>query len=160
MVSNNKASGLSARTGDLVHKQVKPHEHEYKLSKVSGIQVHPLTKTLTWSILSSPHSESLSATCKEADRFDDLRIRSLCFSLNRAQPTWESHFLKALYKSVNGSGMDLLIGILGSWMGLMEADMEGNSRKPKKKRIRNTKPNIRVEMVKELRDFNNMVCSI
>lgn len=56
--------------------------------------------------------------------------------------------------------MDLLINNLGSLMGLMEADIEGNSRKPEKKRTMNAKPNMSVEMVMELRDFNNIVWSL
>ncbi|KAF5780409.1 hypothetical protein HanXRQr2_Chr11g0471611 [Helianthus annuus] len=47
VVSKNTASGLSTITEDLVHKQLNPHRHEYKLSKLSGIQVHPLTNTPT-----------------------------------------------------------------------------------------------------------------
>ncbi|KAI6691229.1 hypothetical protein NL676_028057 [Syzygium grande] len=59
-VWNSNASSLSARTGDLVHKQLNPRRHGYKLSKLSGIQIHPLTRTLMWLSRSSPHPDSPS----------------------------------------------------------------------------------------------------
>ena len=160
MVSKNKASGLSARTEDFVHKQLNPHRHEYKLSKLSGIQVQPFTKTLTCFIFSSRHSSSDSPPtfCKEEDPFDWTETNPICFSLNRAQPTWESHFLKALIRLVNGSGPDSGPDEVGCWlMGwIMEFDTAGKSRKPEMKRIKKVKPNME-KMVKTLRDFNGMV---
>lgn len=154
VVSNNKASGLSARTEDFVHKQLNPQRHEYKLSKLSGIHVHPFTKTLTWSIFSSRHSSSKS--WKEEDPFDWIGSSPLCFSLNRGQPTWESHFRKALIKSVNGSGPDLVSNEPASEMGWKELDTDGNSRIPEKKITKKAKPNM-AATVNALRGFNGIV---
>lgn len=167
MVSNNKASGLSARTEDLVHKQLNPQAHEYKLSKLSGIQVHPFTNTLTCSVFASPHSDSPSASCNEEEEEEDPFLvarfwiaRPLCFSLNRAQPTWESHFRNAPSKSVNGSGADLGAERPGWEMGSKEVEIDGNWRKPEKKRMKKkNKPNMKT-MVEELvsfRDFKSMM---
>lgn len=155
VVSNNKASGLSARTEDFVHKQLNPHRHEYKLSKLSGIQVHPFTKTLTWFIFNLLQPESPSMTCNEDDGKDPFEIKLLCFFLNWAQPTSESHFLKAPIKSVNGSGV-YVIECLGSVIEGIEEETVGNSRKPEKQRTTRVKPSISA-MANEFRGFNCMV---
>lgn len=102
MVSNNTASGLSARTGDLVQRQVKPQEQEYRLSRLSGIQVQPLTSTLTCPILSAPHFVSPSPSCNEEEAFETGIGECLSFSRKRSQPTCESHALNAAPRSVNG----------------------------------------------------------
>lgn len=160
LVSNNKASGLSAITGNLVHKQLSPHLQEYKLSIPSGIQVHPLTKTLTWFIFNSPHSNSPSSTsCKELEEIkpDPFLKPPLCLSLNWAQPTRESHFLKAPNRFWNGSGLesdkDAKIESLGEGI---EEDADGKSRNPAKKRMKSPKLNM-VVAAKVLRDFNGIV---
>lgn len=142
VVSNSKASGLSARTGDLVHKQLNPQVHEYKLSKLSGIQVHPLTKTLTWF---SFNPAQFPISCKDAT-FDWFKGTPFGFSLKRAQPTCESHFLKAPTRSVKGSAA---CGVMGRLMGGKEEETEGNWRKPEKKRRKKVKVSM-IVMVKVL----------
>ena len=140
--SKNNASGLSARTGDLVHKQLNPHEQEYKLSKLSGIQVHPLTKTLTWLSFKPPQSLT---SCKDAT-FEWLRGTPFGFCLKRAQPTWESHFLKAATRSEKGSAVGgVVVGrVMG---GKEEEEAEGKWRKPEKKRRKKVKVSM-IVMVK------------
>ena len=152
VVSNNKASGLSARTEDLVHKQLNPHRHEYRLSKLSGIQVHPLTKISTWRICSTPQSRSPSTSCKEEDPFF---INPLWVSLKLEQPTWESHFLNAPKRSLKGSEVWWFRKVDMLRDGI-EVDADGYWKELKKRRIRNAKPSI-VAIAKVLTDFNSMV---
>ncbi|OWM80254.1 hypothetical protein CDL15_Pgr019534 [Punica granatum] len=72
-------------------------------------------------------------------------IEALCLSLNWVQPTWESHFLYAESRSVNGSGVELgperRAGSMREGKG---AEREGTWRRLEKKRERNVRESIRV----------------
>lgn len=123
--SNSRASGLSASTGDLVHKQVKPQRQEYKLSRLSGIQVQPLTNTLTCEIPIPEHSRA-STVCR-ADALGDQAARRL---RKRGQPTWESQREKAERRSEKGElGVVVRVGETGRGV-----EREGNSRKWERRR--------------------------
>ncbi|GER38687.1 DNA ligase [Striga asiatica] len=116
----------------------------------SGIQVHPLTKTLAWFIRSSPHSISPPAFCKDAI-FDLLAGESACFCLNLGQPTCESHFSKASNRSLKGSGVEVIESLDDDDGNENLAD--GNSRKPVRKTMIRVKPNMNV-IVRVLMGFN------